>query len=177
MPARVALSTHPAARRDGRLALTVAVTILVSAASGCGGSDSGSADGGGTGGLAGGGGSGGGSGSGGASGGSGSGTGGAGGSGSAGMAGMGGPNMTLPLGAICANQTNCRQDQDEPVVCCLSQPPAACALPTQCPGATQYLSCTAGPDCDRFGGSKVCCLQGGMRFCTKPSGCGGTTIP
>jgi hypothetical protein len=96
--------------------------------------------------------------------------------GAAGM-GMGGPQGTLPLDAVCVDQTNCRQDQADPVVCCLSQPPASCRLAPQCPSSVNYLACTVGSDCDRFGGGKVCCNEAVMRYCTKPSGCSGTVIP
>ena len=44
-------------------------------------------------------------------------------------------------------------------------------------GNTFYLPCASAADCKQFGGGKVCCDQGSMVFCTKPSACSGKTLP
>jgi hypothetical protein len=44
-------------------------------------------------------------------------------------------------------------------------------------GNAFYLPCAAAADCKQFGGGKVCCDQGSMVFCTKPSACSGKTLP
>jgi hypothetical protein len=82
-----------------------------------------------------------------------------------------GPIGTQPLGAVCANDLNCSQDQGS-AVCCVNE----CRLSSECPGGS-YLRCTAQSDCEAYGGGKVCCEAGGMRFCTKPSACDGQRIP
>jgi hypothetical protein len=81
-----------------------------------------------------------------------------------------GPVGTLPLGALCANDLNCSQDQGS-AVCCVG----VCRLAEDCPGGS-YLRCVTGSDCDAFGGGKVCCDTPAMRFCTKPSACEGEVI-
>ncbi|MGH8311182.1 MAG: hypothetical protein ACRETX_15465, partial [Steroidobacteraceae bacterium] len=58
-------------------------------------------------------------------------------------------------------------------VCCVNE----CLLEVDCPGGTPYLPCMQGSDCARWGGAKVCCQMGTMRFCTKPNGCNGQVIP
>ncbi len=40
-----------------------------------------------------------------------------------------------------------------------------------------YLHCESAADCQQYGGGKVCCEQGTMLFCTKPSACSGKTLP
>jgi hypothetical protein len=86
-------------------------------------------------------------------------TGGGGTTGGAGTAG------TQPVGAACANTANCSQ-ADGPAVCCLQI--STCVLQNQCPGTPTYVSCETMP-CEKAGW--VCCNAGGMRFCTKQSGC------
>jgi|GEM_PF-4929541 len=44
-------------------------------------------------------------------------------------------------------------------------------------GNGAYLHCAAAADCKQYGGGKVCCEQGTMLFCTKPSACAGNTLP
>jgi hypothetical protein len=39
------------------------------------------------------------------------------------------------------------------------------------------LPCNSGADCAQFGGGKICCDGGSMRYCTKQSGCAGNIIP
>lgn len=85
--------------------------------------------------------------------------------GAAGTAGGGGVMGTQPIGAACANTSNCSQ-ADGTAVCCLSIP--ACVLENQCPGSPTYVSCETTP-CSKSGW--VCCNAGGMHFCTKQSGC------
>jgi hypothetical protein len=93
-------------------------------------------------------------------------TGSAGATGTGGATGGGGGVMgTQPIGAACANTSNCSQ-ADGPAVCCLSIP--ACVLENQCPGSTTYVSCETTP-CTKAGW--ICCNAGGMHFCTKQSGC------
>lgn len=87
-------------------------------------------------------------------------------------AGGGGAMGMQPLGAICANDGNCSQAMGE-AVCCID----TCTLPDQCPSGPLYLPCDRGSDCARYGGGKVCCELSSMRFCTKPSACGGRTLP
>jgi hypothetical protein len=92
----------------------------------------------------------------------------------AGAAGAGG---TQPLGALCANTGNCSQAMGA-AICCLSTSGNACTLADKCPSSPGYVPCASQKDCDlRAGGGKVCCDEGGMRFCTKPSACGGKTLP
>jgi len=85
--------------------------------------------------------------------------------GGAGTAGGGGAVGTQPIGAACANTSNCSQ-ADGAAVCCLSIP--ACTLANQCPTSPTYVSCETTP-CDKAGW--ICCNAGGMHFCTKQSGC------
>jgi len=86
--------------------------------------------------------------------------------GGAGTSGSGGGG-TQPIGAACANSANCSQ-ADGPAICCLAIP--ACVLETQCPAGPNYIPCddTTNP-CAKAGW--ICCNAGGMRFCTKQSGC------
>jgi hypothetical protein len=44
-------------------------------------------------------------------------------------------------------------------------------------GNGSYLHCASAADCKQYGGGKVCCEQGTMLFCTKPSACTGKTLP
>jgi hypothetical protein len=44
-------------------------------------------------------------------------------------------------------------------------------------GNGSYLHCASAADCKQYGGGKVCCEQGTMLFCTKPSACAGKTLP
>ena len=44
-------------------------------------------------------------------------------------------------------------------------------------GNGAYLHCASAADCKQYGGGKVCCEQGSMLFCTKPSACAGKTLP
>jgi hypothetical protein len=44
-------------------------------------------------------------------------------------------------------------------------------------GNGSYLHCASAADCKQYGGGKVCCEQGTMVFCTKPSACAGKTLP
>jgi hypothetical protein len=44
-------------------------------------------------------------------------------------------------------------------------------------GNGAYLHCASAADCKQYGGGKVCCQQGSMLFCTKPSACAGMTLP
>ena len=83
----------------------------------------------------------------------------------------GGPAGTQSLGGACANTGNCSQAAGM-VVCCVN----TCTLAEACPSNPNYLPCTKGADCDQFGGGKVCCMAGGMSFCTKPSACSGNII-
>jgi hypothetical protein len=85
--------------------------------------------------------------------------------GSAGATGTGGAGGQ-PLGAICANSSNCSQ-ADGPAVCCLSIP--ACVPEGQCPGSPNFVPCTDTASCNK--GGWICCNAGGMHFCTKQSGC------
>jgi hypothetical protein len=85
--------------------------------------------------------------------------------GSAGTTGAGGSG-SQPLGAACANSSNCSQ-ADGPAVCCLSIP--ACGPEGQCPGSTNFVPCTDDASCMK--GGWICCNAGGMHFCTKQSGC------
>ncbi len=85
--------------------------------------------------------------------------------GTTGAAGGGGATGTQPIGAACANTSNCSQ-ADGTAVCCLSIP--ACVLADQCPGSPTYVSCETTP-CSKAGW--ICCNAGGMHFCTKQSGC------
>jgi hypothetical protein len=96
---------------------------------------------------------------------------------SGGTAGAGGGGGTAaggqPIGSVCANTGNCSQ-ADGAAVCCTNM----CVLQAQCPTGTQFLACTSTADCGKYGGGKVCCKEGSMDpFCTKPSGCSGTTLP
>jgi hypothetical protein len=110
--------------------------------------------------------------------GSGSGHGGAGGNAAGGapgadaMSSMNGPMGTQPLGALCANTTNCSQATGA-AVCCAN---STCTLSADCPQGG-YLACEKAADCDQYGGGKVCCDAGSMKYCTKPSGCAGKTLP
>jgi len=89
--------------------------------------------------------------------------------------GGGGPSG-LPVGSVCANDSNCSQASGA-AVCCVN----VCKLQADCPGGSQFLPCNSGADCAQFGGGKVCCKEtsGGqtMQYCTKPSGCSGTVLP
>jgi hypothetical protein len=95
--------------------------------------------------------------------------------GSAGTAGAGATG-TQPLGAICANDTNCSQSAGS-AVCCES----SCTLEDQCPSSALFLPCEATADCAMYGGGKLCCeaqtSEGAMRFCTKRSACSGEILP
>ncbi len=82
-----------------------------------------------------------------------------------GTTGSAGTTGTQPIGAACANTTNCSQ-ADGPATCCLSIP--ACVLESQCPGTPTYVSCETTP-CTKPGW--ICCNAGGMHFCTKQNGC------
>ena len=73
---------------------------------------------------------------------------------------------TQPIGAACANTSNCSQ-ADGTAVCCLQIP--ACTLANQCPTSPNYVPCTDDPSCMK--GGWICCNAGGMHFCTKQSGC------
>jgi hypothetical protein len=84
--------------------------------------------------------------------------------GNAGTTGTGGSG-SQPIGAACANTSNCSQ-ADGTAVCCLSI--STCVLDTQCPGSPNYVSCETTP-CAKSGW--VCCNAGGMHFCTKQSAC------
>jgi hypothetical protein len=86
--------------------------------------------------------------------------------------GMGGPQGTQPLGSLCANTGNCSQAMGA-AVCCVN----TCALAADCPSGPQYLPCNSAADCAQYGGGKICCEAGGMRFCTKQSACSGKTLP
>lgn len=79
---------------------------------------------------------------------------------------------TQPHGAACANDGNCSQAMGE-AVCCVN----TCTLPDECSDGTAYLECETGSDCEAFGGGKICCEMGAMRFCTKQSACDGQKIP
>ena len=92
-------------------------------------------------------------------------TGNAGTTGGGGATGSAGTSGTQPIGAACANTGMCSQ-ADGPATCCLSIP--ACVLESQCPSSPTYVSCETTP-CTKAGW--ICCNAGGMRFCTKQSGC------
>ncbi|HEX6765140.1 MAG TPA: hypothetical protein VF103_06670 [Polyangiaceae bacterium] len=83
---------------------------------------------------------------------------------------------TQPLGAICANDSNCAQAEGA-AVCCAS----SCTLADQCPSSPTYLPCDSAADCSMYGGGKLCCEAGSgnqvMRFCTKQSACSGRILP
>jgi hypothetical protein len=79
---------------------------------------------------------------------------------------------TQPLGSICANTGNCSQAGGM-AVCCMN----TCTLADMCPSSPGYLPCAKQADCDAFGGGKICCEAGGMRFCTKQSACTGRRLP
>ncbi|HWA71140.1 MAG TPA: hypothetical protein VG937_02330 [Polyangiaceae bacterium] len=87
-----------------------------------------------------------------------------------------GATGTQPLGAICANDTNCDQSQGA-ALCCRS----TCTLSEQCPTSTTYLPCKSTADCGAYGGGKLCCevttSTNIMRFCTKQSACSGKVLP
>jgi hypothetical protein len=91
---------------------------------------------------------------------------------------MGGQSSTgtQPLGAICANDTNCSQARGA-AVCCQS----TCTLAAQCQLSTNYLSCNSTADCAAWGGGKLCCEESAgpetMRFCTKQAACSGRVLP
>jgi hypothetical protein len=101
-----------------------------------------------------------------------------GGSGTTGASGAGGGGGNAaggqPLGSVCANTGNCSQ-ADGVAVCCINM----CVLQGQCSTGNQFLACASAADCSKYGGGKVCCQAGGGmgNFCTKPSGCSGTTLP
>jgi hypothetical protein len=88
----------------------------------------------------------------------------------------GGASGTQPLGAICANDSNCSQSEGM-VVCCVN----TCTLAEGCPTSPQYLPCESATDCEAYGGGKLCCEMGSgsnlMRFCTKQSACSGRILP
>ena len=79
---------------------------------------------------------------------------------------------TQPRGAACANDGNCSQAMGD-AVCCVN----TCTLASECSGGVVYLKCVTGSDCAAFGGGKLCCEMGPMRFCTKRSACSGQVIP
>lgn len=87
-----------------------------------------------------------------------------------------GATGTQPLGAICANDTNCSQS-DGMAVCCVN----TCTLADQCAANPMYLPCNSTADCSAYGGGKLCCevtASGqAMRFCTKQSACAGKVLP
>jgi len=58
-----------------------------------------------------------------------------------------------------------------------TSPNTAGSSGTSSGGSTFYLPCASASDCAQFGGGKVCCVQAGMHFCTKPSACSGDTLP
>jgi hypothetical protein len=106
-------------------------------------------------------------GSGGATGAGGRGSGGGGGTtGSAGATGTAGTQGTQPIGAACANTSNCSQ-ADAAAVCCLQI--STCVLATQCPGSTNYVPCTDDASCNK--GGWICCKTSVMNYCTKSNGC------
>ena len=87
--------------------------------------------------------------------------------GSAGATGAGGAATgTQPIGAACANTSNCSQ-ADGTAVCCVQI--STCVIDTQCPSGTNYVPCTDTASCNK--GGWICCNAGGMHFCTKQSGC------
>jgi hypothetical protein len=98
----------------------------------------------------------------------------------AGSPGTGGGGPTgLPIGSLCANDSNC-----SPNLCCKMPTcggPCECQPASNCPTSTQFLPCNRAADCDAYGGGKVCCRASAgsqtMQYCTKPSGCSGTTLP
>jgi hypothetical protein len=94
--------------------------------------------------------------------------------GASGASGAGGGPGGQPIGSVCANTGNCSQ-ADGAAVCCIN----TCVLQGQCPMGNQFLACASASDCSKYGGGKVCCQAGGGmgNFCTKPSGCSGTTLP
>jgi hypothetical protein len=155
--------------------------VIVLAASACSSSTSGGNDGGGgssaggtsggSGATTGGGGSGGSGGSGGTTGaagasGRGGATGAGGTTGSGGATGGGGTMGTQPIGAACANTSNCSQ-ADGTAVCCLQI--STCVLETQCQGSPNYVPCTTDASCNK--GGWICCKTTSMNYCTKQSGC------
>jgi hypothetical protein len=87
-----------------------------------------------------------------------------------------GASGTQPLGAICANTSNC-SDSEGAVVCCQQ----TCTLADACPASTTYLACDSAADCAKYGGGKLCCevqtTSDTMRFCTKQSACSGKVLP
>jgi hypothetical protein len=91
----------------------------------------------------------------------------------------GGGPTGLPVGALCANDSNC-----SPNVCCkmpVCAGPCECQPAANCPTSTQFLPCNSAADCAAYGGGKICCRasSGGqtMQYCTKTNGCAGTTLP
>lgn len=108
--------------------------------------------------------------------------------GGAGSPGTGGANPTgtgggaptgLPIGSLCANDSNC-----SPNICCKMPAcagPCECQPTSNCPTSTQFLPCNNAADCSAYGGGKICCRasSGGqtMQYCTKTNGCSGTTLP
>jgi hypothetical protein len=91
----------------------------------------------------------------------------------------GGGPTGLPVGALCANDSNC-----SPNVCCKMPTcagPCECQPAANCPTSTQFLPCNSAADCAAYGGGKICCRasSGGqtMQYCTKTNGCPGTTLP
>jgi hypothetical protein len=86
--------------------------------------------------------------------------------GTAGTTGAGGTGGTQPVGSVCANTSNCSQ-ADGKAVCCIQLGPA-CTLEADCPASPTYVSCATQP-CAKAGW--VCCDKGGMKYCTKQSGC------
>jgi hypothetical protein len=86
----------------------------------------------------------------------------------------GGGTGSQPIGSVCANTGNCSQ-ADGTAICCVNM----CALQAQCPMGNQFIACASQADCAaKVGSGRVCCKEGAMpTFCTKPSGCSGTTLP
>jgi hypothetical protein len=97
-----------------------------------------------------------------------------------GTGGFGGGGPTgLPVGALCANDSNC-----SPNVCCKMPAcagPCECQPASNCPTSTTFLPCNSAADCAVYGGGKICCRASSgsqsMQYCTKSNGCQGTTLP
>jgi hypothetical protein len=86
--------------------------------------------------------------------------------GSAGATGTAGTMGTQPIGAACANTSNCSQADGE-AICCLQS--STCVLATQCPGGPNYIPCTDDASCNK--GGWICCKTSVMNYCTKSNGC------
>ena len=56
-----------------------------------------------------------------------------------------------------------------------------CRLKANCPTTGSFLECNSAADCAAYGGGKICCRATSgaqtMQYCTKSSGCPGTTLP